>query len=237
MNSEDQTPANDEPVQKTDDELIAELALLKPLAYDRVGVEKAKLMGCRPVILDAAVKSARYECSDIDRLPFPEVELYPEPIDPAQLLNEVSDTIRRFIVLDAEQADTAALWVAFTWFIDVVKVAPLAIINAPEKACGKSQLLSLFRKLSCKPLMASNMRAATLFRIAEKWHPSILIDEADTFIKTDEEISGLINAGHTRDSAIAWRLVGDNHEPKGFDVWGAKALAGIRLGRPSRMRP
>jgi len=73
------------------------------------------------------------------------------------------------------------------------------------------------------------MRAATLFRLAEKWHPTILIDEADTFIKTDEELAGLINAGHTRSNAFAYRLVGADFEPKAFNVWGAKALAGISL--------
>jgi len=73
------------------------------------------------------------------------------------------------------------------------------------------------------------MKAATLFRMAEKWHPSILIDEADTFMKADDELAGLINAGHTRATAKAWRLVGKDFDPKDFNVWGAKAFAGISL--------
>lgn len=217
------------PAQQSDDEIIQRLASLKPLEYDRVRKEQATALKVRPGTLDEMVKAARADESEADRLPFPEVEPHPEPIDPAQLLNEVSDTIKRFIVLNDEQAHAAALWVAFTWFVDVVEVAPLAIISAPEKSCGKSQLLFLFGRMVCKPLIASNMRGATLFRIAEKWHPAILIDEADTFIKADEDIAGLINAGHTRDGAFAWRLVGDSFEPKAFNIWGAKALAGIAL--------
>jgi putative DNA primase/helicase len=216
-------------VQKTDNESIAWMASLKPLEYERVRVEQAKLMGCRPAILDALVKSARHEGSDTDCLPFPEVEPYTEPIDPAQLLSDVSDTIRRFIVLDKEQADAAALWAAFTWFIDVVQVAPLLIINAPEKACGKSQLLDLMGRISYRPLPAANATTAALFRSIELWHPTLLIDECDTFIKENEELKGLINAGYTRSNAFVLRVVGDDHTPKQFSVWGAKALAGIAL--------
>jgi putative DNA primase/helicase len=223
------TAQADTPAQQSDDEIIQWLASLRPLEYDRVRKEKATALGVRPNTLDGMVKDARAGESEADRLPFPEVEPHPDPINPAQLLNEVSDTIRKFIVLDVEQAHAAALWVAFTWFIDDVKFAPLALITAPEKSCGKTNLLALFGRMVCRPLTASNMKSATLFRMAEKWHPAILIDEADTFIKIDEEISGLINAGHTRDSATAWRLVGDNYEPKSFNVWGAKALAGIAL--------
>jgi hypothetical protein len=222
------TNAPPETVDETDGAVIASLAALSALDYDRSRTAAAKALGIRPATLDNLVKQGRGD-SEAERLPFKEHEPCPDAIDPGALLSDVSDTIRRFIVLDREQADAAALWVAFTWFIDVVEIAPLAIINAPEKACGKTQLLSVMRGLSCRPLQASNMRPATLFRIAEKWHPAMFIDECDTFIKSDEEMPGLINGGHSRDSSLVWRLVGDNHEPTSFDVWGAKALAGIAL--------
>ncbi|SFH38298.1 putative DNA primase/helicase [Nitrosospira sp. Nsp14] len=218
------------PDPESKDEAIERLAALPPFEYDRVRKDEAKILRIRADTLDKLVRGVD-ETTTTDESPFTDPEPWPEPIHPAQLLNEIVMIIRRFIVLDSKQAHAVALWVAFTWLIDVVKVAPLIIINAPERECGKSQLLSLLLKLSRKALSTANMRSATLFRIAEKWHPSIMIDEADTFIKTDEEMSGLINAGHTRDSAFAWRLVGDDHEPKAFSVWGAKAFAGISLER------
>lgn len=212
-----------------DDELIAMLATLKPMDYDRVRQEHAKALGVQVKTLDATVKKARSEESDSVYLPFPEVESHLDPIDPALLLNEISITIMRFIVLNKEQADAAALWVAFTWFINVVEIAPLAIINAPEKACGKSQLLDLLGRMSARPLSAANSTSAFLFRAVEKWTPTILIDEADTFIRQNDELKGLINAGYTRANAFVGRVVGENNEPKLFKVWGAKALAGIAL--------
>lgn len=65
-----------------------------------------------------------------------------------------------------------------TWFIDVIAIAPLAIITAPEKRCGKSQLLFLLSRLVNRPLAASNITPAALFRSIDAWRPTILINEA-----------------------------------------------------------
>ena len=55
----------------------------------------------------------------------------------------------------------------------------------------------------------------------------MLIDEADSFFKENEQLRGLINSGHTRQSAYVIRTVGDDHEPRQFSTWGAKAISGI----------
>ncbi len=217
----------------TDREVIAELALLSPMDYDRVRKEKAKALGVQVTTLDDQVKAARDDDGVAVRLPFAEIEPHPEPIDPAHVLDEVVEIIRRYVVMDKEQADAIALWAAMTWFIDVVEVAPLAIITAPEKACGKSQLLTILGYLVARPLPAANSSTSFLFRAIEAWRPTILIDEADTFIRENDEMKGLVNAGHTRSNALVGRTVtvGDGHEPKMFNVWGAKAFAGIALER------
>jgi hypothetical protein len=223
-----ETNALPETIAESDAAIVSRLAALPALEYDRCRVVQAKAMGVRQATLDRLVKSERAD-EDATQTPFAEPEPWHEPIDPTALLNEVAETVRRFIVLEPKQADAAALWVAFTWFAEVVEVAPLAIINAPEKACGKSQLLTLFGRLVARPLPAANSTAAFLFRAVELWEPTVLIDEADTFIRENEELKGLVNAGHTRQNAFVGRVVGDNHEPKLFKVWGAKALAGIAL--------
>jgi len=217
-----------EPVGETDGAVIASLAALSALDYDRSRTAAAKALGIRPATLDNLVKQGRGD-SEAERLPFKEPEPWPDPIDPGALLSDLSNTIKRFIVLEPEQADAAALWVSLTWYMDVVQVAPLAMCNAPERACGKSQLLDLMGRLSARPLPAANASAAGLFRAVELWKPTVLIDEADTFIRENEELKGLVNAGHTRSNAYVLRVVGDDHKPKLFSVWGAKALAGIAL--------
>jgi len=172
------------------------------------------------------VSAERKDSSD-DDMGFPDIEPWDSPVNPGALLSEISATLRRFIVCQRETADACALWAAMTWFMDVVQVAPLAVITAPEKRCGKSQLLFLLGKLSCRPLLASNISSSALFRTMNAWKPTLLVDEADAFMRDNEELRGILNAGHTRDSAYVVRVVGEELKPQRFNVWGAKALAGI----------
>lgn len=155
----------------------------------------------------------------------------PEPIVPAELLNAIVQLLLRFMIMSGDQARAVALWIAMTWFINDIKVAPLLIITAPERECGKSILLELLSRLVLRPLTIANTTAAFLFRAIEAWMPTLLVDEADMFARQNDELKGIINAGHTPASAFVGRVVkvGDECRPKMFTVWCAKALAGIRL--------
>lgn len=214
-------------------EVINNLAGLSPLEYESVRIEQAKLLGWRTTVLDVEVKKAQSDdAAERTNFPFPTIEPYPEPINPAQLLDEVSSSVRKYIVLDPEQADAAALWVALTWFIQHMDLAPLAIINAPEKACGKTQLLTVIGYMSNRPLPASNASSSAIFRAVEKWKPTMLVDEADTFFKDNPELQGMVNAGYERGGhVLRSEAAGDSFEPRTFSVFSAKAIAGIALER------
>lgn len=206
---------------------LQRLAALSPLDYDRVRDAEAKTLGIRAATLDKQVKALQQENNKTDGMDFDDVEPWPHPVNAGDLLNDICTTIKRFIICQDETAHAAALWIAMTWFMDVVQVAPLAVITAPEKRCGKSQLLFLLGRMVCRPLAASNITPAALFRAVDAWKPTLLVDEADAFMRDNEDLRGLLNCGHTRDSAYIVRVVGDDHTPKRFNVWGAKALAGI----------
>ncbi|MEA9997199.1 DUF3631 domain-containing protein [Pseudomonas sp. 10B1] len=158
---------------------------------------------------------------------FTEVEPWPEPVDGAVLLQDVVTVMGQYVIADKETIRAAALWVVFTWLTDSVQVAPIAHITAPEKRCGKTVMLSTLGKLAYRPLQASDIATAALFRSIELWSPTLLIDEVDAFMRDNEEARGILNAGFTRDSAFVIRCVGDDHTPTKFKVWGAKALCGI----------
>lgn len=202
--------------------------------YLITGIEEVKQQLLKAISINSSEAKKkpylRLKEDKTSRLPFSDIEPYPEAINPAQLLNELSDTIRSFIVLDIEQAHALTLWVALTWFIDVVEIAPLAIINAPEKACGKTQLLTVLGRLSYRPLSASNASVSVLFRAIELWRPTILIDEADTFFKENQELHGIVNAGYSRDVPILRsEAVGNTFEPRSFSVFSSKVISGINL--------
>lgn len=190
----------------------------------RLAIKEAKTVSLAD--LDKLTSNASEATAGTDEL-FPEVTLWPEPVDGAELLEDLSAIIRRHVIADPPTVHAAALWAAFTWFIDVVDVAPIANITAPEKRCGKTVMLGVLARLACRPLAVSNIAPAALFRALELWTPTLLVDEVDAFLSEHEEARGILNAGFTRDSAFVIRCVGDDHIPTRFNVWGAKALCGI----------
>ena len=66
-----------------------------------------------------------------------------------------------------------------------------------------------------------------MFRAIQAWKPTLLIDEADTFAKMHDELRGILNAGHTRDTAFVVRAEGDSNEPRLFSTWAPKVVAAI----------
>jgi len=214
----------------TDEKRIAGLAAMKPIDYDRLRKEEAKALGIQVKTLDDMVKAARNEESDSQRLPFTDVEAHPEPVVPAELFDEVSDVISRYVILDKDQADAAALWVASTYLTDVADISPLLIINAPEKACAKTLLQTLLGRMAYRPLPAANASLSALFRAVESWKPTLLIDEADTFFRDNQELHGLVNAGYKRGgSVLRSEATASSYEPRMFSVYCAKSIAGIAL--------
>jgi putative DNA primase/helicase len=91
---------------------------------------------------------------------FPEIKPHPDPVDPAQLLDEIYDLIRTFVILTDEQAAAVTLWIAHTYFMDIVEITALLLVNSPEKACGKTQLLLLLERLTSVPSGDSNLNAS-----------------------------------------------------------------------------
>jgi len=70
------------------------------------------------------------------------------------------------------------------------------------------------------------MSARRHFRTIEATSPTLLIDEADTFLRNNEELRGVLNAGHKRGGQVV-RCVGDDAEPRAFSVFGPAAIAAI----------
>jgi hypothetical protein len=86
--------------------------------------------------------------------------------------------------------------------------------------------------MALNPLSTSNASPSVLFRATDKWSPTLLIDEADTFFKDNTELQGMVNAGYARSGyVLRTEAVGDSFEPRRFSVFSAKAIAGIALER------
>lgn len=206
---------------------IDRLAALSPIDYDKVRKEEAKKLGIKLKTLDDAVTAARKAKDDNKRLPFEDTEPWPEPVEIVPLLNNVQNLISKCVVCNKETANTVALWIVMTWVIDYIDCVPMLFITAPEKRCGKTVLLSIINKMARRCISASSISPAAMFRAIELWSPTLCIDEADACIRDNEELRGILNSGHTRDTAYVLRSVGDDHTPTMFNTFGAKAIAGI----------
>lgn len=209
---------------------IDRLATLSELEYELERTETAKsLNNMSARSLDKLVKNARskleYETSDslvVDTKP------YAEPVlDIALIVSLIYQILDDHIACTDAVKVAVTLWILMTWVIPASHILPIAWINAPEKRCGKSTLLTLMSRMSKRSLSTSNITGSALFRSIESFKPTLFIDEIDTFINDNEGIRGVLNAGHSRDNPYIIRCTGDDNEPVPFNVFGAKAISGI----------
>lgn len=125
-------------------------------------------------------------------------------------------------------ADIAlALWVLHAWTMDAGEISPFIVLVSSPKRCGKTRVIAI----PDAPIGAGKQyHGPALFRYIEAVRPTLLIDEADSFVKDNEELRGILNGGHTKVAANVIRNVEVNgeHKPRRFSTWAAKAIATIR---------
>jgi Protein of unknown function (DUF3631) len=204
-NSEKPTSAGNGSSGGIDGGAIAKLAALSRLEYDRRREEEAERLGVRVATLDREVESARKRSPNSDATPMqgralslPEPQPWHTPVDGAALLNEIAAAVRRYIVMLDHSADITALWVAHTYLIELFTVSPRLAVTSPEKGCGKTTLLDVLSRLVRRPLPTANVTTSAVFRVVEIAKPTLLIDEADTFLAENDELRGILNSGHRR---------------------------------------
>lgn len=212
-----------------DEATYERLAKLGPVDYDRARKNEALALGCGAPALDKEVERRRPKhqanAPGEDSGMFQKFDPWPDHVDGAALLDGIAGIIERHMVLPPCAADAIALWVLHAHAHDTASISPLLAVTSPTPECGKSTLLILLGGLVPKPLTASNITAAALFRSIEKWSPTLLVDEADTFLRNSDDLRGIIDSGHNRGTAYVLRTEGDNHDPRRFVTWAPKVIA------------
>src|SRR6267142_2216776 len=103
-------------------------------------------------------------------------------------------------------AETLVFWILHMYAFELRDVSTYLGVESPEKRCGKTTLLSVLNRLVNRPVAAVNISLSAFFRVIEEMRPTLLIDEADTFLRGNDEIRGILNAGYTRDTAYVVRV-------------------------------
>jgi Protein of unknown function (DUF3631) len=213
-----------------EDAELTRLAKLPLLDYERARKALAEALGTRASILDRAVAQKRAELGLNDDgkqgrpIEFPEPQLWPEPVSGAALLDDVAKAIRSHVVMPDQARDACALWVAHTYLFDRGMISPRLCLSSPVKGCGKTTALDVVGQLVLRPLTAANCSSSSVFRVVESFRPCLLIDEADSFLRDNEELRGVLNSGHRKGGAVL-RNVGDDHEPRSFSTFAPCAIA------------
>jgi hypothetical protein len=208
--------------------LIDELARLDAVEYDRRRDEAADQMRVRRGTLDGEVERRRREQAE-EAGPPPlfghwMVEPWPEVVHAGELLLAIVGRIKRHVVLTDEQAVAVALWVLFAWVHDTAAVhSPILLATSAEANSGKTTLINVVRFLVPRSLVCAGISEAALFRVVEKYEPTIIVDEADVLLLENEPLRAVINGGWTRGFSVV-RCVGDDNTPHAFPTFCPKAL-------------
>jgi putative DNA primase/helicase len=216
---------------------ITRLAKLSWVDYDHQRKGAAEKLGVRASILDKLVEGERAELGldgDDDKqgraISFPVVESWPEPVDGIALLDAIMEAIGSHVIMAEHSRVACALWVMHTYLLQHFQVTPRLAVHSPVRRCGKTTLLDVLACLVQRPKLAASVTAATVLRVVEKHHPTLLIDEAEAALSDNEELRKVIDSGHRR-NGTGMRSVGDNHETREFSTYTpvAIALIGKRL--------
>jgi len=214
---------------------ITRLASLPDLEYATTRLDAARRLHMKAADLDRFVNAKRKAAGlgkengpRGEKIDLKDPDPWGLPVDGAELLHDIISAIQRHATLEEHSALAIALWVLHAHALDMAEHSPRLHLSSPVKRCGKSVVLRMVESMVPRALSMEFVTTAALFRVIEAEHPTMLIDEVDTFLKDNEELRGLLNAGHWRGGRVIKTVaVGDNHEPRGFKVWAATCIAGI----------
>lgn len=215
--------------KEIDDEILQRLAALPSLEYDRQRKKEAERLGCRTSTLDELVEPRRPRFNEELQgraMDLPDVELWPESVNGADVLIESAKTFAAYVALPASAADVLALWCTHAHGYSIFPCSPRLNISSPEKNCGKTTLRDVVSVLVPRALLAENLSVAVLFRVVQRHRPTVLADECDTWLRDNEELRGMLNAGHRR-GGQALRCEGETNEVRAFNVFAPVVLCGI----------
>ena len=206
---------------------VERLAKLDRIEYGRARKGAAKRLGVSVGALDEEVKEHRKqhkEESTSSAWAHWNVEPWAESVDSGRLFQALTERIRKHVVVTANQAVVVALWVMFTWVHDKAAVhSPILLVTSPEPNCGKSTLLGVIGYLVSRSLVSVSIKGPALFRSIEKWHPTFVIDEADTALVNNDDLKEVVNSGWTRGQSVV-RCDPETYDPRPFSTFAPKAI-------------
>jgi putative DNA primase/helicase len=190
------------PSKEEQEERIRELAGLSELEYENQRHAVCSRWGMRVSVLDKLVERERVKLRAADEALGLDRKPSLEPISGLELIENLVTDLTRYVSLEPDYAIAASFWVIHTYLLDYTFITPRLAITAPEPRCGKTTLLDWLRTTVQRPKSTDNISAAAVYHVVEDRHPTLLIDEADTFLGNNQELRGILNSGHRQDGTV-----------------------------------
>ena len=154
------------------------------------------------------------------------VEPWPTPVNGADLLDDLLEYFERFIILPDYGGVVLALWSLYAWVHVPTLVSPRLVIKSPVKGCGKTQTMSALASVVPRPWTVLCASKSAMFRRIEETHPTLCLDEFDSWAKLDDDIRNVLNGGWQYGFKVSLtEAVGRSFTPVDFDVFTPTAIA------------
>lgn len=149
-----------------------------------------------------------------------------------ELFNDVKSFLYSQVDIPERDLNIVSKYVFLTYLTDKMKTIPY-LRTVGDTGSGKTRLISAVGSLCRLPCFTVSLTAAALFRVVDKYAPTMVIDEA-SFEKGDDDASALMKislSGYKKGSSVLRVEKNSKGEltPKSYKVYGAKIYAGIKV--------
>lgn len=162
------------------------------------------------------------------------------------VLDEAAALITRRVTCPPEVAWTVALWSVGTAGVRPgyvpgdeghaapgPSIYPRLRLKSGGPGSGKTTLMDTVAMIAVRPFAVDGISASALFRTAERFQPTLLLDEADAWMAGNEDVRGFVNSGHRRAGIIMVNVMqpsaagGEEWVPTAFRTFAPAVIAGI----------
>jgi len=147
-----------------------------------------------------------------------------------KLLQDIRSHIHKYIDISEEDEQICNWAIPTFWLYDKLNIMIPYLRALGDTGCGKSRFLDVIGGISYKTMMVGgSVTPAIMYRVAEKWKGTMIIDEAD-WKNTDEysEVIKIINCNQPNRRIL--RCKGDNYdEIQAFNPWCPRIFATRRM--------
>jgi hypothetical protein len=162
------------------------------------------------------------ETDNIIYKPLPDLPWKPLPMsgyskgyeEVEDLSNEIEAYIKAHIDFSEPfQYTIASDWVKHTWRMENWRSTPYLFFYGPADS-GKTWTMEVLASICFRPILCTSTTSASLFRIAEKFCPTLFLDEIQLYSQDEKaEIIALLNSGYRRGQvAIRTRINRDGND-------------------------